>query len=113
MTVRTVLSFGGALNPQVKTVDRPFTTRRFRKCLRHVMIQLVAIIIPGLGIESIQDMEARRDGVTLLLELINVSTGLHAMPIVYSNSTPRHTNCHRSWGMTWGVKEYGGMEELY
>jgi hypothetical protein len=27
----------GALNPQVKTVDRPFMTRRFRKCLRHLI----------------------------------------------------------------------------
>jgi hypothetical protein len=31
-----------------------------------------------------------RDRVTLLSELISVSTGLHWMPIVYSNSTPRH-----------------------
>jgi hypothetical protein len=29
----------GALNPQVKTVDRPFMTRRFRKCLRHVIYE--------------------------------------------------------------------------
>jgi hypothetical protein len=27
----------GALNPQVKTVDRPFMTRRFRKRLRHLI----------------------------------------------------------------------------
>jgi hypothetical protein len=29
----------GALNPQVKTMDRPFMTRRFRKCLRHVIYE--------------------------------------------------------------------------
>jgi len=32
-------SSAGALNPQVKTVDRPFMTRRFRKCLRHVIYE--------------------------------------------------------------------------
>jgi hypothetical protein len=51
-----------------------------------------------IGVQLIQDMDG--DGVTLLLELISVSTGLHTLPIVYSNLIPRHNNCHRSWGMT-------------
>ena len=37
-------SSAGALNPQVKTVDRPFMTRRFRKCLRHVIYGTMEIV---------------------------------------------------------------------
>jgi len=52
------------------------------------------------------------DGVTLLLELISASTGLHTMPIVYSNLTLRHNNCHHSWGMTWVEDLRNGRVEL-
>jgi hypothetical protein len=50
--------------------------------------------------------------VTLLLELISVSTGFHTRPIVYSNLIPRHNNCHRSWGMTWAKDVSNGRVEL-
>ena len=46
-------------------------------------------------------------GVALLLELISVYIGLHWMPIVYSNLTPRHNNYHRSWGMISAQEEDG------
>jgi hypothetical protein len=51
--------------------------------------------------------EMEMDGVTLLLELISVSTGLHCVPIVYSNVTPRHNDYHHSWGVSW-VRWNGG-----
>jgi hypothetical protein len=56
-----------------------------------------------------------RGRVTLLLELISVFIGPHAMPTVYSSLIPRHNNCHRSWGVTLLVKEMmttGRLEEL-
>ena len=58
--------------------------------------------------------EMEMDGVTLLLELISVSTGLLCVPIVYSNVTPRHNDYHHSWGVSWvRRKENGnGMVEL-
>ena len=56
-------------------------------------------------------MQEEKDGVTILLELISVSTGLHPMPIVYSNLIPRHNNCHCSWGVS-SVKNDGGHGRL-
>ena len=69
-------------------------------------------IIPGLGIQSIQDMELKMDGVTLSLELISVFIGLLLVPIVYSSLIPRHNNYHRSWGMTWVEDVTNGRVEL-
>jgi hypothetical protein len=71
------------------------------RLVKYCRLILQAVTIPGLGIQSIQEME--RNGATLLLELISVFIGLLLLPIVYSNLTPRHNNHHRSWGVTWGV----------
>ena len=77
-----------------------------------LQIDTEIIIIPGLGMKYFHQ-ESERDGVTILLELISVFTGLHAMPIMYSNLTLRHNNHHHSWGMTWVKKVTNGSRELW